>query len=305
MVVGGEAKRWARDREQAGHAPTETAQPGAVPDVLRRRGGPAPRAGRGGPPAVGPRAAVRHDRQRAAGGRGSDPRRAAGARSTPCGTGSRRVRRPTRTPRSAGPSDAGVAGHPVAGQPAARLPVQQVALDPVDGQPGRRPGDLLGGRRPPAGVPADRWVFPLVGLESSHAVSVLCRRADRGVAGHGGAGRDGGGPARPSARPRSRWWSSTAASRRPSGSSNARSACPSTGTPTVTGGMAFAGGPFNNAVLQSMAAVVPRLRADPDALGAVTTVSGLLTKPGPRCLVGPPRRPTAAACPTWPTRWRR
>jgi acetyl-CoA C-acetyltransferase len=52
------------------------------------------------------------------------------------------------------------------------------------------------------------------------------------------------------------------------------------GTPTVTGGMAFAGGPFNNAVLQSVAAVVPRLRGEPGALGAVTTVSGLLTKPG-------------------------
>ena len=48
----------------------------------------------------------------------------------------------------------------------------------------------------------------------------------------------------------------------------------------MTGGMAFAGGPFNNAVLQSVAAVAPRLRSDPGALGAVTTVSGLLTKPG-------------------------
>jgi acetyl-CoA C-acetyltransferase len=44
--------------------------------------------------------------------------------------------------------------------------------------------------------------------------------------------------------------------------------------------MAFAGGPFNNFVLQSTAAMVPRLRAEPGALGAVTTVSGLLTKPG-------------------------
>ncbi len=52
------------------------------------------------------------------------------------------------------------------------------------------------------------------------------------------------------------------------------------GTPTVTGGMAFAGGPFNNAVYQSLAAVIPLLREDPGALGLVTTVSGLLTKPG-------------------------
>ena len=51
-------------------------------------------------------------------------------------------------------------------------------------------------------------------------------------------------------------------------------------TPTITGGMAFAGGPFNNFVLQATAAVIAEVRADPGALGAVTTVSGLLTKPG-------------------------
>jgi acetyl-CoA C-acetyltransferase len=50
--------------------------------------------------------------------------------------------------------------------------------------------------------------------------------------------------------------------------------------PTVTGGMAFAGGPFNNFTYQATAAIVQRLRADPGSLGLVTTVSGLLTKPG-------------------------
>jgi acetyl-CoA C-acetyltransferase len=55
---------------------------------------------------------------------------------------------------------------------------------------------------------------------------------------------------------------------------------PATGTPTVTGGMSFAGGPFNNYVLQSMAAVVALLRAEPDQQGLVTTVSGMLSKPG-------------------------
>jgi acetyl-CoA C-acetyltransferase len=44
--------------------------------------------------------------------------------------------------------------------------------------------------------------------------------------------------------------------------------------------MTFAGGPFNNFVLQAMVAVVARIRTDPGALGLVTTVSGLLTKPG-------------------------
>jgi acetyl-CoA C-acetyltransferase len=50
-------------------------------------------------------------------------------------------------------------------------------------------------------------------------------------------------------------------------------------TPTITGGMAFAGGPFNSFVLQATAAMARRLRAEP-GLGLVTTVSGLLTKPG-------------------------
>jgi acetyl-CoA C-acetyltransferase len=52
------------------------------------------------------------------------------------------------------------------------------------------------------------------------------------------------------------------------------------GTPTITGGMPFAGGPFNNFVFQATAAMARRLRAHPTAMGLVTTVSGLLTKPG-------------------------
>ncbi len=54
---------------------------------------------------------------------------------------------------------------------------------------------------------------------------------------------------------------------------------PLDGTPTVTGGMTFAGGPFNSFVFQSMDEVVRRLRT----LGGqalVTSVSGLLSKPG-------------------------
>ena len=65
-------------------------------------------------------------------------------------------------------------------------------------------------------------------------------------------------------------------------------------TPTVTGGMAFAGGPFNNFVLQSMVPVIRRLRAEPGALAVVTTVSGLLTKPGIGVWSATPRRPTPA-----------
>lgn len=47
---------------------------------------------------------------------------------------------------------------------------------------------------------------------------------------------------------------------------------------TVTGGMTFGGGPLNNYVLQSTAKMAEVLRADPDATGLVTCVSGMLTK---------------------------
>jgi acetyl-CoA C-acetyltransferase len=49
---------------------------------------------------------------------------------------------------------------------------------------------------------------------------------------------------------------------------------------TVTGGMAFAGGPLNSAVLHALAAMTDVLRADPGATGLVTAVSGMLTKQG-------------------------
>ena len=50
--------------------------------------------------------------------------------------------------------------------------------------------------------------------------------------------------------------------------------------PTLTGGEPFAGGPWNNFVLQVTVAMIERLRADRGSRGLVTTVSGFLTKPG-------------------------
>jgi acetyl-CoA C-acetyltransferase len=49
---------------------------------------------------------------------------------------------------------------------------------------------------------------------------------------------------------------------------------------TVTGGMAFAGGPLNNFVLQALVRMVQLLRDDPGSLGLVTAVSGILAKQG-------------------------
>jgi acetyl-CoA C-acetyltransferase len=130
-----------------------------------------------------------------------------------------------------------------------------------------------------AGVPTDRWVFPHVALESSHLVS-LTRRADL-----------------------YRWpamqvlgMRAAAHLRRPLASiehvecyscfpvavriQQRELDLPVDGVPTVTGGMAFAGGPFNNFTYQATAAMVRRLREDPASSGLVTTVSGLLSKPG-------------------------
>jgi acetyl-CoA C-acetyltransferase len=55
---------------------------------------------------------------------------------------------------------------------------------------------------------------------------------------------------------------------------------PADGVPTITGGEPFAGGPWNNFVFQATAAMVERLRAERDVKGLVSTVSGIVNKPG-------------------------
>ena len=49
---------------------------------------------------------------------------------------------------------------------------------------------------------------------------------------------------------------------------------------TVTGGMAFAGGPLNHFVFQSLVRMTQILRGDPGSLGLITAVSGIVTKQG-------------------------
>lgn len=128
------------------------------------------------------------------------------------------------------------------------------------------------------GVPRDRWLFPRVGLESSFALPLTKRRAMHewpamGVLGRAAAARIG----RPlAACDHAELYSCFPAAVRVQ---QRELALPLDGTPTVTGGMTFAGGPFNSFVLQATAAMARRLRSRP-GLGLVTTVSGLLTKPG-------------------------
>lgn len=129
------------------------------------------------------------------------------------------------------------------------------------------------------GVDQDRVVFPLVALESSHCVSVA-RRTDlhrwpaMEVLGEAAAGHLGVPVDRLDlAEVYSCFPAAVRVQQRALG-------LPLDGIPTITGGMTFAGGPWNNFVLQATAAMIERLRTEPGARGLVTTVSGFLHKPG-------------------------
>jgi acetyl-CoA C-acetyltransferase len=128
------------------------------------------------------------------------------------------------------------------------------------------------------GVPLDRWVFPQVLVESSLSVPVS-KRAEMHrwpamrILGEAAAAHVG----RPLAEiEHAEVYSCFPAAVRVQ---QRELGLPLDGTPTVMGGMAFAGGPFNNFTYQSTAAIVAQLRAQPGTSGMVTTVSGLLTKP--------------------------
>ncbi len=128
-------------------------------------------------------------------------------------------------------------------------------------------------------VPIDRRIHPLVGLDSGHAVSLSARRAlhrwpAMATLGQAAEARLGH-PLREVdvTEVYSCFPVAVRVQQRELG-------LPADGTPTVTGGMAFAGGPFNNFTYQATCDVVDRLRAEPRARATVTTVCGLLTKPG-------------------------
>jgi acetyl-CoA C-acetyltransferase len=146
------------------------------------------------------------------------------------------------------------------------------------------------------GVPPGRWVWPRVALVADHAVPLSRRRAVHRWPAMGVLGRTAvshlGFPL--SELPTVELYSCFPAAVQVQ---QRELALDPSGTPTVTGGMAFAGGPLNNFVYQATAALVGRLRATADragapsgrdeerpngaeGLGMVTTVSGLLTKPG-------------------------
>ena len=140
-----------------------------------------------------------------------------------------------------------------------------------------------------AGVAPERWLFPHVALHCSEAVTLTARRrlhAWPAMAVLGRAAEDHiGRPLRELdlAEVYSCFPAAVRVQQRELGLDPA-------GTPTLTGGMTFAGGPFNHFVLQALCTLGRRLRDEPGELGLLTTVSGMLSKPGLAVWsVSPPR----------------
>jgi acetyl-CoA C-acetyltransferase len=145
-----------------------------------------------------------------------------------------------------------------------------------------------------AGVTTDRWVFPHVALHSSQAITLTARRDLHAwpameVLGRAAADHLGHPLAEiPIMDVYSCFPAAVRVQQRALGLNRA-------GTPTVTGGMTFGGGPFNNYVFNATAAVVQLLRQQPEASGLVTTVCGMLSKPGLAVWsASPPESPGAA-----------
>jgi len=130
-----------------------------------------------------------------------------------------------------------------------------------------------------AGVPRERWLFPLAVAESNLMVPLTERRALHRCPGFAVAGARAlalAGRGTEAVTRRELYSCFPVAVRvqaRELGFDESDEV-------TVTGGMAFGGGPLNNFVLQALARMAETLRADRGATGMVNAVSGVLTKQG-------------------------
>lgn len=129
------------------------------------------------------------------------------------------------------------------------------------------------------GIPRDRWLFPRAVADSNHMVP-LCERAElhrsHGFRVAGARAFEIAGVSAGDLAHRELYSCFPAAVRTQVRELGIDPSLPV----TVTGGMAFAGGPLNNFVLQAMVKMTHLLRATPGDVGLVTAVSGLLTKQG-------------------------
>jgi acetyl-CoA C-acetyltransferase len=127
------------------------------------------------------------------------------------------------------------------------------------------------------GIPRDRWIFPLASTESNHMVPVSAR-ADLGACpGAGLAGRAAltGAGLQPEEIDLVDLYScfpvAVEVYAEELGLAHSRDL-------TVTGGMPFAGGPYNNYVLQATCRMAELLRRGDARTGLVSSVSGVVTK---------------------------
>ncbi|RZT86703.1 acetyl-CoA C-acetyltransferase [Pseudonocardia sediminis] len=290
-VVGGEAGHRIRQAARAGTEASETADDG-VPDVHRTPDAELRlpvEATAGLSRAVG-YYAVLEAGFRARHGLGLDESRdriaAMYSRFSEVATGNPDAWRP----RSAAPAEIRDAGpsNPMMAFPYTRSHTSSWSVDQA--------GALLlcsAGVAEEIGVPRERWVFPVVAAESNHMVNV-CRRADLGdspgaravaaaVLDHAGSSADDLDLVDLySCFPVAVEMFADAL-----GVSEERAL-------TVTGGMPWAGGPYNNYVLQATCRMAEQIRAD-GGTGLVSCVSGLMTKQAAAIWSSaPPSRPFAS-----------
>jgi acetyl-CoA C-acetyltransferase len=130
-----------------------------------------------------------------------------------------------------------------------------------------------------SGIPRERWVFPLSVVDSNVMIPLTERRELHRSPGFAIAGRralERAGRAIDDVTHRELYSCFPVAVR-----VQARElGIDETGEVTVTGGMAFGGGPLNNFVLQALARMAHVLRADPGTTGIVNAISGVITKQG-------------------------
>ena len=172
VVVGGDARRWSRGRDGSGDPVVETLQEGVVPDVLRRRNGPLFEPVEAANWLWDPvqQYAMIDNALRTAEGRSLDEHRAEIAElwsrfaSVAAGNPEAAFGRTVDPVWLATPSpDNRPLAFPYNKWHSTQWTVDQsAALVLCSVEAARRHG-----------VPTDRWVYPRVGLESSHAVSML------------------------------------------------------------------------------------------------------------------------------------
>jgi acetyl-CoA C-acetyltransferase len=128
-----------------------------------------------------------------------------------------------------------------------------------------------------AGLPEKRWVFPLASAISEHMVAMTARAdlpAANGIQLAAAAALSAGGLERAQLDLVDLYSCYPPAIR-----AHAEALALAPDVPvTITGGMRFGGGPFNNYVLHATGQLALRLRAGEGRNGAVTSVSGMLTK---------------------------